>query len=56
MVRELAPVRMPDCPDEALKECPFVVGHQVARQAQLPRRVDLKSQTIAEGKKFFDTA
>ena len=44
MVRRLAPVRMPDGSDEALKECPFVVGHQVACQAHLLRRDELESQ------------
>src|SRR5690606_5354577 len=44
MVRRLAPVRMPDGSDEALKESPFVVGHQVACQAHLLRREQLESQ------------
>src|SRR5690606_18633205 len=52
MVRRLAPVRMPDGSDEALKECPFVVGHQIACQGHLPRRDDLESQPDAQGNPF----
>src|SRR5690606_1149184 len=52
MVRRLAPVRMPDGSDDALKECPFVVGHQIACQGHLPRRDDLESQPDAQGNPF----
>ncbi|WP_258553459.1 phage BR0599 family protein, partial [Paracoccus pantotrophus] len=37
---------------EALKECPFVVGHQVACQAHLPCRDELESQPTAQGNPF----
>ena len=52
MVRGLAPVRMPDGSDEALKECPFAVGYQVACQAHLLRRDELESQGADLGKPF----
>ncbi|WP_245861020.1 hypothetical protein, partial [Rhodobacter maris] len=52
MVRRLAPVRMPDGSDEALKECPFVVGHQVACQSHFQRKDYLESQQTADGQPF----
>ena len=48
----LAPVRMPNCPNEALEKRPLIVRYQVARQAHLPRGEELESQDADQGNPF----
>jgi hypothetical protein len=46
---------VPDGTNEALEECPLLVGCQVAHQVHLPRRDELKSRSPTSRIPFVNT-